>query len=149
MNGRRLLFIGIAALPPLLAVSFLACNESAPSLLAPQPAGTPPSEPIALVVSRQADPMGNNVFRYRLKVRTEDDTYLLTCSEDENNVVKRDCNWQFNANLSHIDRWRINDPCESSIYDPIIGKSKIPPKCVYIVLWTSATVWEVTKDNLD
>ena len=84
--------------------------------------------------------MGGSVFRYRIKVKVGEGNYTLTCTEDENNIAKRDCNWGWNGSskLSSID-WDVRD-CEWEVYDPITGKSE-NPKCVYIGL----TVWEVMK----
>jgi hypothetical protein len=121
----------------LMAVSFTACDDT-PRQQATSPAL--PTKPQAEVTERHAEPIGGGVFRYRIKVKVGQDNYSLTCTEDENNIAKRDCNWGWNgdaAKLSSID-WDVRD-CEWEVYDPITGKSE-SPKCVYIGL----TVWEVT-----
>jgi hypothetical protein len=123
----------------LMVVSLTACDD-APQQQAASPA--PPSKPQAEVIERRADAMGGSVFRYRLKVKVGEDNYTLTCTEDENNITKRDCNWGWNGSskLSSID-WDVRD-CEWEVYDPTTGKSE-NPKCVYIGL----TVWEVTTNQ--
>jgi hypothetical protein len=121
----------------LLMLLILAACDDAPQQQAASAA--PPSKPQAEVIGRHADAMGGSVFRYRIKVKVGDDNYTLTCTEDENNIAKRDCNWGWNGSskLSSID-WDVRG-CEWEVYDPITGKSE-NPKCVYIGL----TVWEVT-----
>lgn len=121
----------------LLIVVGLTCCDDAPQQQATSPAL--PSKPQAEVIEKHADAMGGSVFRYRIKVKVGEDDYVLTCTEDENNIAKRDCNWGWNGSsrLSSID-WDVRD-CEWEVYDPITGKSE-NPKCVYIGL----TVWEVT-----
>ena len=120
----------------LMVVSLTACQDAPQQQAA---SAAPPSKPQAEVIGRHADAMGGSVFRYRIKVKVGDDNYTLTCTEDENNIAKRDCNWGWNGSskLSSID-WDVRD-CEWELYDPITGKSE-NPKCVYIGL----TVWEVT-----
>ena len=109
-------------------------QETAPT----KPQETPSAKPQAVVVARHADAVGAGVFRYRLDVKAGDHNFVLICTEDENNIGKRDCNWGYNANVTSI-HWEVRD-CEWEVYDPITGRSE-NPKCVFIGL----TVWEVTK----
>lgn len=120
----------------LMVVGLTACDD-APQQQAASP--EPPSKPQAEVIERHVIPLIRDVFRYVITVKIGEDKFDLTCTEDENNIAERDCNWGWNGDstkLSSLD-WDVRH-CEWEIYDPITGKSEYP-KCVYIGL----TVWEV------
>lgn len=121
------------ALLLLIVVGSTACDNSRHSV----PPSTS-SKPQATVTERHADAMGGGVFRYRMNVKVGDDSFLLTCTEDENNLAKRDCNWGVNDEVYSLD-WDVRD-CERKAPDPAPAKSG-NPKCVN----SGGTVWEVTK----